>query len=76
MVSFVYGDSQEPIMVGDFVMIDCHPGIITGVYLKGSEEAKGCDCEDTGALAVVINGQCPLLLPFGCVAIISKVRSP
>ena len=51
--------------VGDRVLIDGHPGTVTGVYLPGTPEAEGCYCEDTGALAVTNDTGVPVLIPFG-----------
>ena len=65
VVGTVYTDSGDPIHVGDKVLIDLQPGKVTGVFLPGTEEAAGCYCEDTGALAVLFDDGVPVLLPFG-----------
>lgn len=65
VVGAVYTDSGEPVYAGDNVLIDLHPGRVVSVFLPGTDEAAGCYCEDTGALAVLFDDGRPVLLPFG-----------
>jgi len=74
VVGTVYTDSGELVHVEDRVLIDLHPGRITGVFLPGTEEAAGCYCEDTGALAVLFDDGVPVLLPFGNRNTVTKVK--
>jgi hypothetical protein len=60
-----YTDTGNLICVGDKVLIDLHPGKVTGIFLPGTKEAADCYCEDTGALAVLFDDGVPVLLPFG-----------
>jgi hypothetical protein len=65
VVSSRYPNSAEPIRLGDRVSIDGHFATVTGVYLPGSPEAEGCNCEETGTLAVLFDDGVPVLIPFG-----------
>jgi hypothetical protein len=64
-VGTLYTDTGNLISVGDKVLIDLPPGKVTGIFLRGTKEAAGCYCEDTGALAVLFDDGVDVLFPFG-----------
>jgi hypothetical protein len=74
IVGTVYTDSGEPIHIGDRVLVDLLPGRVTGIFLPGTDEAFGCCCEDTGALAILFDDGTSVLFPFGCRQTVTKAE--
>lgn len=74
MISPYYEETQDAIKVGDRIVLDgVYEGIVVGVFLPKSAEAKDYACFDTGGLLIDMEVSGLTLEPFGSVQEIRKI---